>query len=249
MTVPEPAGATAWTRCGLRGMTSVAGVDPNSTALALDRFEPLIRTSVPPVVGPWLGVSDVTFGVRFLALRAEATLDTPRIPRPATSTIATDVTMKRFILFPQGACPSESRHGFIVGDRAHEQKGQSAPGFTSRGPYATVCDFGVPRFFTSASGRDEWRKSFGARLADDLAPHAGLRSRTSATHEVLRGQRQRCLGDARFAARRAPMGRSGVDRAQPCGTSGHRPPLPTTAASRSQLLGLAGRCAVAPTAR
>jgi hypothetical protein len=55
-----PGGATALICVGPRTEKLVAGVPPKETALALLRFVPVIVTTVPPAVGPELGLSAPT---------------------------------------------------------------------------------------------------------------------------------------------------------------------------------------------
>ena len=61
-TVPAvPAGLVA-VICVAVSLTIVAGVVPNSTAVAPVRFVPVIVTVVPPAVGPDVGLTPVTVG-------------------------------------------------------------------------------------------------------------------------------------------------------------------------------------------
>ena len=55
-TVPVPGGATAVILVALIGVTVVAGVPPNLTAIGLDRSVPVIVTVVSPAVGPAVGL-------------------------------------------------------------------------------------------------------------------------------------------------------------------------------------------------
>ena len=41
----------------------VAGLDPNSTAVAAPILKPMIETAVPPLIGPTAGVSSPITGV------------------------------------------------------------------------------------------------------------------------------------------------------------------------------------------
>ena len=62
-TVPAaPGGATALISVWPRTEKLVAGVPPKETALALLRFVPVIVTTLPPAVGPELGLSEPTVG-------------------------------------------------------------------------------------------------------------------------------------------------------------------------------------------
>ncbi len=60
-TVPVPAGLVA-TICVAVSPMIVAATLPNSTAVAPDRFVPVIVTDVPPAAGPELGLIPVTAG-------------------------------------------------------------------------------------------------------------------------------------------------------------------------------------------
>ena len=55
-----PGGATALICVGPRTEKLVAGVPPKDTALALDRFVPVIVTVLPPAVGPEVGLRELT---------------------------------------------------------------------------------------------------------------------------------------------------------------------------------------------
>ncbi len=67
-TVPVPAGfeRIIWEAVSLRKLVTFIG--PKSTAVAPARFVPVIVTSVPPVVGPAVGLTAVTAG-SFVGLR------------------------------------------------------------------------------------------------------------------------------------------------------------------------------------
>ena len=57
-----PAGETAMICVGEIGVTTAALDPPNLTALGLARFVPVIVTTVPPSVGPDVGLTPVTVG-------------------------------------------------------------------------------------------------------------------------------------------------------------------------------------------
>ena len=61
-TVPVPAGLSAVIEVSLTTVTFVAGVVPKSTAVAPVKPVPVIVTSVPPSVGPLVGLTPVTVG-------------------------------------------------------------------------------------------------------------------------------------------------------------------------------------------
>jgi hypothetical protein len=61
-TVPVPAGLNAVSWVSLAMATFVAGVVPNSTAVALVKPVPMTVTGVPPAAGPKLGLTDETVG-------------------------------------------------------------------------------------------------------------------------------------------------------------------------------------------
>ncbi len=63
-TVPVPAGLSAVIVVSLTTVTFVAGVVPKSTAVAPVKPVPVIVTSVPPAVGPVVGLKPVTVGAR-----------------------------------------------------------------------------------------------------------------------------------------------------------------------------------------
>ena len=60
-TVPVPAGAVAMIPSGVT-KPKVAGVEPKSTAVTVDRPVPAIVTVVPPVEGPSDGAMEDTVG-------------------------------------------------------------------------------------------------------------------------------------------------------------------------------------------
>jgi hypothetical protein len=62
-TVPEPAGDVAVTLVSLFTVIEVAAEVPNMTVLAPLRPEPVMLTTVPPIVGPVLGETPVTTGL------------------------------------------------------------------------------------------------------------------------------------------------------------------------------------------
>ncbi|PIT03973.1 hypothetical protein TSA1_26775 [Bradyrhizobium nitroreducens] len=62
-TVPVPAGDVAVIEVAELTVKPVAAVAPNVTALAPERFVPVMTTVVPPVCGPAVGAIDVTVGV------------------------------------------------------------------------------------------------------------------------------------------------------------------------------------------
>ena len=61
-TVPLPAGAVAVIWVALTTVTLVALVAPNLTAVAPVKLVPVIVTTVPPAVGPAVGLMVVTVG-------------------------------------------------------------------------------------------------------------------------------------------------------------------------------------------
>ena len=61
-TAPVPGGETAVTKFELFTVKLVAGVPPNVTAVALSKWEPEIKTVVPPAVEPVPGLTDMTLG-------------------------------------------------------------------------------------------------------------------------------------------------------------------------------------------
>lgn len=66
-TIPEPGGL--WTRSSVSviGVTLVASMLPNLTAVAWARLVPMMRVSVPPAAGPASGLIWVTVGPRAAA--------------------------------------------------------------------------------------------------------------------------------------------------------------------------------------
>ena len=75
-TLPIPAGATAL-RLVLLTTVNLAGWDPKLTLVALSKSEPVIDTSVPPVVGPCAGRIDDTAGPDGDALPHPARIEAP----------------------------------------------------------------------------------------------------------------------------------------------------------------------------
>ncbi len=67
-TVPVPAGVVAVICVSLTTATLVARREPNLTAMAPVKPEPLIVTAVPPAGLPWLGLTLVTKGAMMLLL-------------------------------------------------------------------------------------------------------------------------------------------------------------------------------------
>ena len=61
-TVPVPAGAVAVICVALLTVKPVAAVPPKVTAVVPVKFEPLMVTLVPPVLGPAVGETPVTVG-------------------------------------------------------------------------------------------------------------------------------------------------------------------------------------------
>ena len=61
-TAPVPAGEVAVIDVGELTLKEAAGVEPNVTALAPLRFEPVIVTLVAPAAGPSAGATLVTLG-------------------------------------------------------------------------------------------------------------------------------------------------------------------------------------------
>jgi hypothetical protein len=61
-TVPVPAGEVAVIEVALGADTLVADVDPNFTVASTVKFVPVMVTTVPPAVGPLLGLTPVTVG-------------------------------------------------------------------------------------------------------------------------------------------------------------------------------------------
>ncbi len=61
-TVPVPAGLSAVIVVSFTTVTFVAAVVPKSTAVAPVKSVPVIVTSVPPAVGPLVGLRPVTAG-------------------------------------------------------------------------------------------------------------------------------------------------------------------------------------------
>ena len=62
-TVPVPAGAVAKIEVAELTVKLVAAVAPKFTAVAFVKFVPVMVTLVPPVVGPVVGVIELTVGL------------------------------------------------------------------------------------------------------------------------------------------------------------------------------------------
>jgi hypothetical protein len=76
-TAPLAAGETAVIRVADSIVNEVAGMVPNSTAVAPLRFVPVRMTSVPPMIGPERGLAEIRVG----AVEREGVVDIVRPPR------------------------------------------------------------------------------------------------------------------------------------------------------------------------